>query len=240
MTADERDTKHSDYKRHSRDHGYAYAHDQTHAHDDHDHSYPHGHGHAHHDWHSQAYVDYWIARDADREEQRRPRIREMVAIAPLPRDAAIQVLDIGAGYGFVTEEVLHVFPNARVTLQDYSDLMLAHARARLAKATDQITCLLCDLTDRGWTERLGGPFDLIVSAIAIHNLRSTDAIAACYRGIARLLKPGAPFLDYDLFRKFGGIESHISLMQEAGMTRVSRAWDEEDTAIIVGYGRRAG
>ncbi len=163
----------------------------------------------------------------------------MIATASLPRDAAIQVLDVGAGYGFVTEEVLQVFPHARVTLQDYSGLMFAHARERLAKASDQLTYTLSDLTDPGWTERVGGPFDLIVSAIAIHNLRSTEAIATCYRGIARLLKPGAPFLDYDIFRQFGGIESHIGLMQEAGMTRVSRTWDEDGTAIIVGYGGRA-
>jgi len=161
-------------------------------------------------------------------------------MAAFPRDAAIEVLDVGAGYGFVTEELLRVFPRARVTLQDYSELMFAHARRRLAKVADQLTYVLCDLTDPEWTQRVGGPFDLIVSAIAIHNLRDMKAIAACYRGIARLLKPGAQFLNYDIFRQFGGIESHIGLMQETGMTRVSRAWDEDRTAIIVGHGRRKG
>ena len=72
--------------------------------------------------------------------------------------------------------------------------------------------------------RVGGPFDLIVSAIAIHNLRDRNAIADCYRGIARLLKPGAVFLDYDLFEQSGGIETNIGWMRDAGMTRVSRAW----------------
>jgi hypothetical protein len=28
-------------------------------------------------------------------------------------------------------------------------------------------------------------------------------------------------------------------MQSAGMTRVSRAWDEDRTAIIVGHGKQA-
>jgi SAM-dependent methyltransferase len=213
---------------------------ENHADRDHEHGHSHDHGHAHapHDWHSQTYVDQWIKRDESRDDEHRPRIRQMIAMAKLPPDAAPAVLDIGAGYGFVTEEVLRACPNARVTLQDYSDLMLAHARENLAKSLGQLSFVLADLTDPIWTKRVGGPFDLIVSAIAIHNLRATDKIAACYRGIATLLKPGAPFLDYDLFLLHGGIETHIWLMQEAGMTRISRAWDDGHAAVIVAHGKR--
>ena len=242
MSADDNKSKPSTNAPHSHGHGHTHSHDHGHGHT-HDHSHDHhhhGHDHAHapHDWKSQAYVEDWIARDATRDDERRPRIREMIAMAPLPHDAAIQVLDVGAGYGFVTQEVLHVFPNARVTLQDYSDLMFAHARRRLAKAAGQLIYVNCDLSDPAWIERVGGPFDLIVSAIAIHNLRDNRAIEACYRGIAQLLKPGAPFLNYDIFQQFGGIEAHIGLMQDAGLSRVSRAWNEERAAIIVGHGRR--
>lgn len=222
-------------------------------HDDRDHAHghahgdspDHGHAHAPHDWHSQTYIDQWIRRDEGRDDERRPRIRQMIAMAKLQRDAALGVLDIGAGYGFVTEEVLRAFPNARVTLQDFSDLMLGRAREHLAKSAGQfesagqLSFVLCDLADPTWSERVGGPFDLIVSAIAIHNLRKLEAIAACYRGIARLLKPGAPFLDYDLFPQHGGIETHIGLMQEAGMSRVFRAWNDGHAAIIIGHGKRA-
>ncbi len=210
-----------------------------HAHHDHGHDHAHGHAHRPHDWHSESYVDEWIERDHGREDERRPRIRQMVALAKLPRDAAIAALDIGAGYGFVSEEVLRAFPNARVTLQDFSGLMLERARRHLAAAAGRTSFVLCDLTDAGWVGKIGGPFDLIVSAIAIHNLGATAAIAACYRGIAQLLKPGAPFLDYDLFQLSGGIETHIGLMQEAGMSRVLRAWDDGHAAIIVAHGRRA-
>jgi ubiquinone/menaquinone biosynthesis C-methylase UbiE len=191
-----------------------------------------------HDWHSQSYVDEWIKRDESRDEERRPRIRHMIAAATLPADTALSVLDIGAGYGFVTEEVLRAFPRARVTLQDYSDLMLTRARQHLAGSAGQLSFVLADLTDPHWTDRLGGPFDLIVSAIAIHNLRAADKITAVYRGIAQLLKPGAPFLDYDLFQQHGGLETHIAMMQEAGMSRVSRLWDDGHAAIIVAHGKR--
>jgi SAM-dependent methyltransferase len=236
MTADDR-------KPHAEGDSHAEGHDhEAHvlAHDDHQHAHDHGHGHAHspHDWHSESYVDYWIKRDEGREDERRPRIRQMVAMAKLPHDTAIAALDIGAGYGFVSEEVLRAFPNAHVTLQDFSALMLERARRHLADAAAWTSFVLGDLADPHWVNQVGGPFDLIVSAIAIHNLRSTAAIAACYRGIAQLLKPGAQFLDYDLFSVVGGIETHIGLMQEAGMSRISRAWDDGHAAIIVAHGRR--
>jgi SAM-dependent methyltransferase len=210
---------------------------------DHPHERPRGHGHDHahdpHDWHSQTYVDYWIKRDESRDEERRPRIRQMIEMAKLPREAELAVLDIGAGYGFVTEEVLRAFPMAHVVLQDFSELMLTRARKHLGKFAGQLSFVLADLTDPTWSDRVGGPFDLIVSGIAIHNLRATDKIAAVYRGVAGLLKPDALFLDYDLFAQHGGIETHVGMMQEAGMTRVSRAWDYGHAAIIIGHGKRA-
>jgi SAM-dependent methyltransferase len=213
--------------------------DREHAHGHSHHDHEHGHAHEPHDWHSPAYVDQWIKRDESRDEERRPRIRQMIAMAKLPRDGELAVLDVGAGYGFVTEEVLRAFPKARVTLQDYSDLMLARAREHLGKFSGQLSFQLGDLTDPAWSTRVGGPFDLIVSAIAIHNLRTQEKMGAVYRGIAALLKPGAPFLDYDLFRNSGGIETHIGLMQEAGLARVALGWDDGHASIIVSYGRRA-
>ncbi len=197
----------------------------------------HEHSHAPHDWHSKAYVDDWIKHDARRDEERRLRIRQMVSLAALPQNARIRMLDVGAGYGFVTEEVLRAFPAARVTLQDFSEPMLARARERLVRAAEQLFYVHCDLADPTWTDRVGGTFDLIVSAIAIHNLRDMAAIATCYRGIARLLKPAAPFLDCDHFQLVGGTQSHVKLMQEAGMTAVECVSDDGHTAIIIAHGR---
>ena len=72
----------------------------------------------------------------------------MIAMAKLPCEAEPAVLDVGAGYGFITEEVLRTFPRAHVTLQDFSDLMLARAREHLAKFAGQLSFVLADLTDR--------------------------------------------------------------------------------------------
>lgn len=189
-----------------------------------------------HDWHSQEYVAWWLARDAGREAERRRRLREMLAQAPVAREAAIAVLDVGGGYGLVSEEVLAAFPQARVSLQDYSEPMLAEARRRLAGHGERVRTVLADLRDPSWTGAVGGPFDLAVSAIAIHNLRDPKAIAACYRGIARVLKPGAPFLDYDLFFEgIGGVEGHRRMLREAGFARVACLFQQSPAAALAAY-----
>lgn len=186
----------------------------------------------HHDWHSPSYVDQWITRDVTRDEQRRVRLRQMLAAAPPASDAAIAVLDVGGGYGVVTEEVLRAFPRALVTLQDYSQPMLEQARQRLAAYEGRVRYAVGDLRDAQWTDAVGGAYDLAVSAIAIHNLRDLGQIAACYHAIAGVLKPEGVFLDYDLFGLIGGIDAQMQTIREAGFAAVDCLWQEDRLAMI--------
>ena len=190
-----------------------------------------------HDWHSSDYVSEWITRDVTRDHERRLLLQQMLSFAPLPRGAALEVLDVGAGYGVVSEEVLETFPAARITLQDYSKPMLDRARQRLADHSNRLRYVLCDLTDPSWPQQVGGPFDLVVSAIAIHNLRDPKKIFACYRAIHGLLKPGGCFLNCDRFVE--GVEPHLTELRHAGFDRVECPWQEPPRAIIIA-GRTAG
>jgi ubiquinone/menaquinone biosynthesis C-methylase UbiE len=184
-----------------------------------------------HDWHSTGYVAEWIKRDAVRDPERRPLLQRMLSSAPFPCEAEIEVLDVGAGFGVVTEEVLQAFPTARVTLQDYSAPMLDQARQRLPDRSGQLRYILCDLTDPFWPQQVGGPFDLAVSAIALHNLGDPQKIYACYRALHGLLKPGGLFLNCDRF--VGGVDPHLAELREAGFTRVECLWQDPPRAIIV-------
>jgi SAM-dependent methyltransferase len=193
----------------------------------------------HHDWHSRSYVDEWIARDFTRDADRRVRLRQMLAAAPVAWDAEIEVLDVGGGYGVVTEEALRAFPRAVVTLQDYSQPMLDRARDRLADYQSRVKFAVGDLRHPDWTEGIG-PFDLAVSAIAIHNLRDLGQIAACYRSIAEVLKPSGAFLDYDLFELIGGVEAQMQMIKAAGFAVVDCLWHEGRLGIVRAIRSRPG
>ena len=184
-----------------------------------------------HDWHSTDYVTEWITRDVTRDPERRPLLQRMLSAAPFARDASLEVLDVGAGYGAVSEEVLKAYSAARITLQDYSQPMLDRARQRLADHSDRLRYVLCDLTDPSWPQQVGGPFDLAVSAIAIHNLRDSEKIFACYRAIRSLLRPGGYFLDCDRFVE--SVEPHLAELHKAGFEHVECPWQESPRAIII-------
>lgn len=186
-----------------------------------------------HDWHSTDYVAEWVNRDAARDPERRPLLQQMLSFAPFPREAELDVLDVGAGYGAVTEEVMRAFPAARITLQDYSTPMLDQARRRLAGHSDGLRYVLCDLTDSSWPQQVGGPFDLAVTAIALHNLGDRKKIYACYRAIRDLLKPGAYFLNCDRF--VGGVQPHLAELRRAGFNRIECPWHDPPRAIIVAW-----
>lgn len=185
-----------------------------------------------HDWHSKTYVDQWIGQDITRDAERRPILRKMLGYAPFEKNAAIRALDVGAGYGVVTEEVLRAFPKARATWQDYSRPMRDQAQKRLAKHEKRMAYVLSDLTDPSWAKELSGPFDLVVSGIALHNLRDRKSIFRCYGAIRALLSPKGCFLDYDYFQYAGGLDLHLSALRDAGFASVESMWQEGAAAIV--------
>lgn len=216
------------------------AHDHSHDnHHDHDHAHPHGDDHhhhhdhgGHHAWHSKDYVSGGIARDLERQCDRRRIIERLIAAIPFARDGAIAVLDIGGGSGVLTAAVLKEFPRAQVAVQDFSQPMLDSARERFADRAGQVRYVLADLRDPSWAQSASGPFDLAVSGIAIHNLHDLGVIAGCYEAVHGLLKRGGCFLDYDHFDRAGGVSLHQHSMRVAGFRSVELIWHEHPTGIL--------
>jgi SAM-dependent methyltransferase len=189
-----------------------------------------------HDWHSSEYVRQWIERDVTRDNERLPLLRQMLSVAPFAADAPIKALDVGAGYGLLSQQVLEVFPHARVTLQDYSEPMFEYARQRLTNYRSRISFARCDLRNPEWNRDLGSPFDLIVSGLAIHNLRDASLMKSCYRAIKALLHPHGIFLDYDLFGLVdGGAATHIKWLREAGFGKVECTWAQPPLGIVAAW-----
>lgn len=185
-----------------------------------------------HDWHSLGYVDKWIAKDVGREDERRPVLDKMMSFARFPADARLRVLDIAAGYGAVTDAVMKAFPRAEVTLQDFSQQMLDRAREHLSPRFPACKYVRCDLTDADWGRTAGGPFDLAVSAIGIHNLGDFAVISRCYRIIGALMTAGGCFLNCDYFSHVGGVEVHLQALRDAGFTSADCPWQDDKRDIV--------
>jgi tRNA (cmo5U34)-methyltransferase len=97
-----------------------------------------------------------------------------------------RVLDVGAGTGLLSAQITAAFPHAEIELLDAAEPMLALARKRLGDAVSAV-----HVGDMGG-ELPPGPFDAVVSALAIHHLEHADQRALMGR-IHGALRPGGVF-----------------------------------------------
>lgn len=104
------------------------------------------------------------------------------------RGGELRVLDLGAGTGLLSEQIRAVFPQARLTLLDASEAMLAEACQRLGSGVEAVH--VGDMADG----LPSGQFDAIVSALAIHHLEhpaQRELLERCWLA----LPPGGIFVN---------------------------------------------
>jgi tRNA (cmo5U34)-methyltransferase len=152
----------------------------------------------HHDWASDVYVEEWVTRQQAADPARAESFQLMCDLFPFSPDDTVRILDVGAGYGPVSQFILERFRHATCIAQDGSEPMLQRARQRLAEYGARFTCRQSDLFEADWLPAQYGPFDAAVSASCLHNLRDFKRISAIYGDIRAHLKPGGVFLNLDL------------------------------------------
>jgi tRNA (cmo5U34)-methyltransferase len=104
----------------------------------------------------------------------------------------LRTLDLGAGTGSTSLAVLRARPAARLVLVDENPGMLAVARDVLP-ATNVEDAIVADLSD----PLPEGPFDLVVSALAIHHLDG-QAKQALFARVHASLRAGGRFVMADV------------------------------------------
>jgi SAM-dependent methyltransferase len=134
------------------------------------------------DWHSLAEATAW-AEAADKKRPFRTQFRELISEEVGTLGPGVRVLELGSGPGFLAERVLERCTGlASYTLVDFSEPMLAMSRERLARFP-AASFVRESFKSDGWMERIGGPFDGVVSMQAIHEIRHKRHIPGLYQQI---------------------------------------------------------
>jgi ubiquinone/menaquinone biosynthesis C-methylase UbiE len=187
----------------------------------------------HHDWSSRSYVLNWAKRQDLREADREEIFTLMAQTLPYAREAAIKILDIGAGYGALTRFLLDIFPSATALCHDGSAAMAKLGRRRMKRFKGRFDYVLCDLSEPGWSRAIAGPFEAVVSSIAIHNVRAPEIIQQIYGEIFTLVKAGGCFLNFD--RMTPSLQDQTRWLEEAGFVKVKCYRDAGKRSLIGGF-----
>ena len=99
-----------------------------------------------------------------------------------------RVLDLGAGTGLLSEAVLERYPAVELVLLDGAQEMLHQAHGRLP--AESITTITQDMR----AELPPGPFDAVVSGLAIHHLEHPDK-RDLFARIHDVLRPDGVFVN---------------------------------------------
>jgi tRNA (cmo5U34)-methyltransferase len=126
---------------------------------------------------------------------------------PYETSDKLRVLDLGAGTGALSLELLNRYPNASVTCVDYSEAMITHAKEQLAKFTGKVTFTQVNLRNPGWSKSLDGCFDAVVSSFVTHTM--PDSVKELYEELYGLVKSEGYFLSCDIYSPPGMVFAKI-------------------------------
>jgi len=188
--------------------------------------------HGIHDWSSKEYVHDWAMRQDRCEDGRRPQFEMIADAIPFTTKTAIQILDVGSGYGALAQFLLEQFPRATALCQDGSEEMAKLGRRRMTKWKGRFDYVIADFSKPGWSRAIQGSFDVIVSTIAIHNVRVPGIIEGIYKEVFELLKPGGCFLNLDLV--FVPLAKQLGWLRTAGFSEVRSYWQEGRETLFGG------
>ena len=196
----------------------------------------HQHHHSPHDWHSQEYVSKWAEGQDQKEVNRREAFRLLGETIPYDKNAPIRILDVGAGYGALTQFLLNHFSRATAVCQDNSEEMSKLGLERMGNFKGRFSYVYADFRKPGWSAVIKGPFETVVSSIAIHNAREAGIIQAIYKEIFPLVKNGGCFLNFEILTH--PLESHLEWLREAGFAGTHCFWQGEERRAVFGGFRR--
>ena len=199
-------------------------------------------------WSDPAQAQDYLAR-VERQPHRREG--ESVLVADLDGCLPGRVLDLGCGDGRLAGLVLGAYPESSAVCVDMAPTMLAVAAARFEN-DPRVALVQARLDD---PLPLTGPFDVVVSSLAIHHV-TDERKRTLYAEVATLLSPGGIFANleivasptqvlHDRWRAEMGatddpsdhlcpLEPQLAWLRDAGLTDVDCIWKWRSLALLRG------
>jgi SAM-dependent methyltransferase len=201
------------------------------------------------------------ARDYLAHRQEVPHRGEGEAVLVDALGAVDRVLDLGAGDGRLLALVLDANPGASGVALDHNPAMLEAADARFG-ALPEVAVIDHDLD--GELPGGLGPFDAVVSALALHHF-TEQRRRALSSEVLGLLRPGGVFADLDLVRsasealhdrfvdrvpwdrdpslawdRHPSLDERMAWLADAGFVNVDCLWKWRELALVTGERPPAG
>jgi tRNA (cmo5U34)-methyltransferase len=149
------------------------------------------------------------------------------------------ILDLGTGTGETLRHVADCHPTAKLIGIDERDRMLAVARGHVPNADLRVARLQDELPE--------GPFDLVVSALAVHHLNAHEK-AELFQRVAARLAPGGRFVLGDVvvpddpadavtpldpgYDQPSRVDEQLQWLNDA-MLDAMLQWNERDLAVLI-------
>jgi SAM-dependent methyltransferase len=120
--------------------------------------------------------------------------------------ADARVLELGSGPGFLADHLLRLLPDLRYVALDFSPAMHQLAAERLGERAPRVTFVERSFREPAWVDGLG-PFDVVVTHQAVHELRHKDYATTLHAQVRPLLAAGGRYLVCDHFLGEGGLSN---------------------------------
>jgi SAM-dependent methyltransferase len=147
------------------------------------------------DW--AAWLRRWDAQQTAYLPDREERFTVMLDVLADLLPEKFVALDLACGPGAISQRLLARFPRARCVAVDLDPVLLAMGQAVLGDAGGRLRWVAADLTDPGWTARLGEPaFDAVLSTTALHWL-PVEPLVRLYRDLGRIVREDGVVLNGD-------------------------------------------
>lgn len=160
-----------------------------------------------------------------------PRYREqhdvILQLIPSETNANIKVLDLGAGTGILSAQILSAFPQAKVLAFDLAQNMLKTCKTNLSAFRERLTLQQGNFAE----DDFGSGYDLVVSGLAIHHLDSAGK-QQLFHKLFHSMNPGGILLIRDIVT---GATPRLTEQYEQLWRQYMKANGEDDAAWFQKY-----